>query len=61
MYLKWFLLLIEIYRMVSKLVSKLAIRILATDILDSKLVLVSLLETNLKSKILVAKTLVANG
>jgi len=47
--------------MVSKLVSKLAIRILATDILDSKLVLVSLLETNLKSKILVAKTLVANG
>jgi len=47
--------------MVFKLVSKLAIKVLATNILNFKLVSISLLETNLKFKILVAKTLVANG
>ena len=34
----WFLLLIKYYKMVSKLVSKLATKVLATNILDSKLV-----------------------
>jgi len=47
--------------MVSKLVSKLTTKILATNILDSKLVSISLLETNWESKILVDQTLVANG
>jgi len=47
--------------MVSKLVVKLATKVLANSILDSKLVSISLLETNLESKILVVKTLVANG
>ena len=53
MYLKWFLLLVK--------ESKLASKILSTNILDSKLVWISLLETNLEYKILVVKTLVANG
>ena len=47
--------------MFSKLVSKLTIKILTTNILDSKLVSISLLETNLECKILVVKTLVANS
>jgi len=47
--------------MVSKLLSKLATKVLATNILDSKLVSISFLKTNLESKILVDKTLVANG
>jgi len=34
----WFLLLIKYYKMVSKLVSKLTIKVLATNILDFKLV-----------------------
>jgi len=43
------------------MVSKLTIRILVTIILDfNKLVSISLLETNLKSKILVAKNLINN-
>jgi len=37
--------------MISKLVSKLATSVLVTNILDSKLVSISLLETNLESKI----------
>jgi len=37
--------------MVSKLVSKLAIKVLATNILDSKLVSKRLIETNLKYKV----------
>jgi len=47
--------------MVFVLVSKLAIKVLATNVLDSILVSISLLETNLESKILVDKTLLANG
>jgi len=47
--------------MIFKLVSKLAIRFLTTNILYSKLLLISVVESNLESKILVAKTLVANG
>jgi len=47
--------------MVSKLVSKLATKVLTTNILNSKLFSISLLETNLEPKILVVKTLIANG
>jgi len=46
--------------MVYKLISNLSIKILVTNILDSKLVSIYLLGINLKSKILVVKTLVAN-
>jgi len=42
------------------LISKLATDVLVTNILDSKLVSISLLETYLQSKILVYKNLVAN-
>jgi len=42
------------------LVSKLVTKVLATNILDSKLVSISLLKTNSESKISVDKTLVAN-
>jgi len=45
--------------MISKLVFKLTTNVLATNILNSKLV--SKIETNLEHKYLVAKTLVANG
>ena len=61
MYLKWFLLLIQIYKMVSKLIYKLPTKVLVTNILYSKLVSFSLLETNLESKILVTKILITNG
>jgi len=44
--------------MISKLVFNWSTRVLATNILDYKLVSISLLETNLESKILVDKTLV---
>jgi len=47
--------------MIFKLVSKLATKILAINILDFKFVSISLLETNLESKILLDKILVANG
>jgi len=61
LYLKWFLLLIQIYKMVSKLIYKLPTKVLVTNILYSKLVSFSLLETNLESKILVTKILITNG
>jgi len=44
------LLLIKIYKMVSKLISKLAIKVLATNILDFKLVSKRLIVTNLEYK-----------
>jgi len=47
--------------MISKLVSKLATKVLTINILASKLVSISLLESNLEFKILVDKTLVTNG
>ena len=53
--------MIKIYKIFSKFVSKLAIRVLATNILYSKLVSISILETNLESKILIVKNLVTNG
>jgi len=43
----WFLLLIKYYKMVSKLVFKLATKVLAINILDSKLVFKRLIEINL--------------
>ena len=49
------------YKMVYKLVSELTTKVLATNILDSKLVSKRLIKTNLEYKILLAKTLVANG
>jgi len=45
-----FLLLIKYYKMISKLVSKLATKVLGTSILDSKLVYKRLIETNLEHK-----------
>jgi len=46
----WFLLLIKYYKIVSKLVSKLATKVLAINILDYKLVFKILIETNLEYK-----------
>jgi len=47
--------------MVSKLISNLATQVLTTNILDYKLVSISILETNLESKILVDKILAVNS
>ena len=47
--------------MISKLVFKLATRILTTNILDSKFVSINLLDTNLEFKILITKTFVTNS
>ena len=41
----------KMYKIISKLVSKLAIKVLATNILDYKLVSERLIETNFKYKV----------
>jgi len=46
--------------MVSKLISKLTIKVLATNILNSKLISISNLETNLTYKILIVKILIVS-
>jgi len=51
LYLKWFLLLIKICKIVSKSVSKLVTNVLVINILDSKLVSERLKKTNLKYKV----------
>jgi len=47
--------------MISTSVSKLATKVLTTNILYSKLVSKRLRETNSENKVLVAKTLILNG
>jgi len=53
-------LLIKICKIIFKLVSKLATKVLVTNILNYKLVSKKLIETNLDYKILKVKTFIAN-